>query len=76
MGDRQVSLKCGDMEQKVASRTFDDDEVGLFCNGNSASMLSIWSMMIVTCVHADKTNTKYDNPRDKTVKLLGFWNDW
>ena len=75
MGARQVSWNCGHMEQKGTARITDGDKVGLNCNDNSASMLSIWSVLMVTCGHADETNTKYNNPRDKNVKLLGFWND-
>ena len=76
MGDRQVSLKHGNIEWKVEVRTFDGDKVGFFCNDNSANILRIWSVMIVTCGHADEININHDNPRDNIVKLLRFWYDW
>ena len=60
----------------VEVRNLEDDAPGLLFNDNSASMLMIWSAMMVICGHVDEINIKQENPRDKVVKLFDFWHDW
>ena len=70
-----MSLKCGDTERKIVAIIIDGNKVGFLCNDNSASMLSILSVIMVTCGHTDETNTKHNSPRDKTMTLLCFWHN-